>query len=144
MLFEAGGVVTLLLIALWLFALFDVIATDAALCRNLPKMVWLLVVLFLPDIGSLAWLMLGRPEKAGWRPGDTTIRTERRVLGPEDSTRWPARALDAPSVPREEHMAEIDAELDRRIEAHRLQEWEDELRRREEALRRRETDGEAE
>ena len=32
-------------------------------------------------------------------------------------------------------MAELDAELDRRIEERRLKEWEDELRSREERLR---------
>ena len=31
----ADGLVGLLLLGLWLFAIFDVIATDAALCRNL-------------------------------------------------------------------------------------------------------------
>ena len=99
MLFEAGGVVSLVLIALWLFALFDVISTDAALCRNLPKMFWLMIVLLLPDVGSIAWLLLGRPERAGWRPGDTTIREgapHRRSGGLEALGCWRSRhrALD--------------------------------------------------
>src|SRR4051812_46635427 len=139
MLFEAGGVVSLLLIALWLFAIFDVIATDAAVCRNLPKMGWLMIVLILPDIGSLAWLMLGRPERAGWRPGDTSVRSApRRAIGPEDSHGWTGggtRAIDVGSAERDRRMAELDAELDRRIEERRLREWEEELRAREERLK---------
>lgn len=138
MLLEAGGVVSLVLIALWLFALFDVISTDASMCRNLPKMFWLTIVLFLPDVGSIAWLLLGRPERAGWRPGDTTIREARRIVGPEDSNQWsPARRIEATSSApdRERRMAELDAELDRRIEERRLKEWEDELLAREERLR---------
>ena len=57
----ADGLFGLLLLGLWLFCLFDVITTDEALCRNLPKIVWLIIVLLLPDIGSLAWLIAGRP-----------------------------------------------------------------------------------
>ncbi|MDQ2796670.1 MAG: PLD nuclease N-terminal domain-containing protein, partial [Actinomycetota bacterium] len=29
--------------------------------RNLPKFAWILVVLFLVDVGSIAWLPAGRP-----------------------------------------------------------------------------------
>lgn len=57
----ADGLLGLLLLGLWLYCLFDVITTDEALCRNLPKIVWLLIVLLLADIGSLLWLIAGRP-----------------------------------------------------------------------------------
>ena len=68
------GFVPLVLLALWVYCILDVIATDDSLARNLPKGMWLLIVIFLPDIGSLAWLLLGRPLYAGWRPGDTNRR----------------------------------------------------------------------
>jgi hypothetical protein len=29
--------------------------------RNLPKVAWLLIVLFFPVVGSIAWLVAGRP-----------------------------------------------------------------------------------
>jgi hypothetical protein len=109
------GFVPLVLLALWLYCIFDVIATDEALARNLPKGVWLLIVIFLPDVGSLAWLLLGRPLYAGWRPGDTSRRPPKRVVGPEDR-------LDFPTTrPPDE-----------------LRAWEERLRQREEELRRRE------
>lgn len=60
MLYMYGGV-GLILVGLWLFCLFDVITTDEAHCRNAPKMLWLLVVLLLPEVGSLLWLIAGRP-----------------------------------------------------------------------------------
>jgi phospholipase D-like protein len=111
------GFVPLLLLALWAYCVFDVIASDDALIRNLPKGMWLVIVIFLPDLGSLAWLALGRPLYAGWRPGDTSSRRPpRRMLGPEDRDDFPVRE------DREE----------------RLRAWEEELRRREEELRRKE------
>ena len=58
------GAAGLLLLALWLFCLVDVIVSDEYACRNLPKMVWFVIVLILPDIGSLLWLILGRPQGA--------------------------------------------------------------------------------
>lgn len=57
-LFEGFG---LILLALWIFCVFDVITTDEHACRNLPKMAWLLIVLILPDIGSIMWLIAGSP-----------------------------------------------------------------------------------
>jgi hypothetical protein len=59
------GFVTLFLLGLWIFCLLDVITTDEALCRHLPKILWVLVVLFLPTIGSLLWLIAGRPSVQG-------------------------------------------------------------------------------
>jgi hypothetical protein len=54
------GATGLVLFALWIFCLIDVITTDEALCRNLPKGVWVLVVLVLFDVGAIIWLVAGR------------------------------------------------------------------------------------
>jgi Phospholipase_D-nuclease N-terminal len=122
------GLVSIVLLALWVYCIFDVIATDDSLVRNLPKGMWLLIVIFLPDIGSLAWLLLGRPIYAGWRPVDTTRRPPRRVIGPEDRDDFPTRPpgqVPPPPRPLESRENELAA-------------WEEQLRRREEELRRRE------
>jgi hypothetical protein len=111
------GLVGLALFALWIYCILDVISTDDALVRNLPKLVWLLIVIFLPTVGSIVWLIMGRPEKAGFHPGDKQYRAPRRPLGPDDSPTF---------------MSEID---DR---ATKLRRWEDDLKRREEELKRRE------
>lgn len=97
-LFEEG-LIPVLLLALWMYCIFDVIATDEGLARNLPKGFWLLIVIFLPDIGSLAWLLLGRPLFAGRRPGDTTRRAPKRVIGPEDRPDFPTRPTREPEDP---------------------------------------------
>lgn len=54
-------VVGLALLALWIFCIVDVITTREGECRNLPKLVWLLIVLIVPTIGAVVWLVAGRP-----------------------------------------------------------------------------------
>jgi hypothetical protein len=51
----------LVVLGLWIFCLVEVIGTDDAVIRNLPKVGWLLIVLFFPLAGSVAWLAAGRP-----------------------------------------------------------------------------------
>ena len=65
------GIIGLALLGLWIFCILDVISTDDVLCRNLPKFFWLFIVIILPDIGSVAWLVLGRPLGAGFRLGSS-------------------------------------------------------------------------
>ena len=138
-LFEEG-LIPVLLLGLWIYCILDVIAADDGLIRNLPKGFWLMIVIFLPDIGSLAWLLLGRPLYAGWRPGDTTRRTPRRVLGPEDRPDFPTGPVQPPAPPRP--VASPPPELPP-LPSHedRLAAWEEDLRRREEELRRRDQGG---
>lgn len=107
MLFLGGGAVGLAVLALWLYCIFDVIATDDGLLRNLPKTLWLVIVIFLPTIGSIAWLIMGRPLYAGWRPGDTTRRPAPRARGPEDDPGWTRS-------PHEDRLREWERDLDRR------------------------------
>lgn len=54
----------LLIFALWLFCVIDVIVSDEWAVRQLPKTGWLIIVTLLPTVGSLAWLIAGRPERA--------------------------------------------------------------------------------
>lgn len=56
------GFAGLVVLGLWLFCLLDVITTDEAQVRNLPKMAWVLIVIFLFEIGAVAWLIAGRPQ----------------------------------------------------------------------------------
>lgn len=48
--------------ALWVFCLVDAIGAPADRIRNLPKVGWILLILFFPFIGSIAWLVVGRPD----------------------------------------------------------------------------------
>jgi hypothetical protein len=53
--------------AMWVFCLVDVISSEEGAIRNLPKVPWLLIVLFFPLAGSVAWLVAGRPQGAPGR-----------------------------------------------------------------------------
>ena len=57
------GLIGIVTFGLWIFCLVDVITTDESSCRNLPKLLWLLVVLVLPLVGSIIWLVAGRPQQ---------------------------------------------------------------------------------
>jgi Phospholipase_D-nuclease N-terminal len=64
----ADGFAGLLLLGLWLFCLIDAITTPDGTQRNLPKIAWVLIVLLLADIGSVLWLVAGRPWKTSSGP----------------------------------------------------------------------------
>jgi hypothetical protein len=58
-----------LVLLLCLFCVLDVI-THRAKPRHLPRWAWLVLVLLFPLVGSLAWLLAGRPRAGGTRrPG---------------------------------------------------------------------------
>ena len=55
------GIVTF---ALWVFCLVDAIGAPSNRVRNLPKVAWVILILLFPLVGSIAWLVAGRPEGA--------------------------------------------------------------------------------
>ncbi len=61
------GAFGVLMFALWLFCIIDVITTPDGSVRNLPKLLWLFIVILLPDVGSIAWLVAGRNWNANGR-----------------------------------------------------------------------------
>lgn len=130
-----GGLLGLALFALWVYCILDVIATDEAVVRNMPKILWLIVVIIVPTVGAVAWLALGRPSNVGLRPGDTTPRQAPRA-GPVFGPRYDLRSPRPPRSLGPEDSPEFMEGLEDR--ATRLRRWEEDLRRREEDLRRRE------
>jgi len=44
------GFAGLAMMALWAFCVFDVIATQESVVRNLPKTLWLVIVIFVPTL----------------------------------------------------------------------------------------------
>jgi hypothetical protein len=54
------GALGVIALGVWIFCIIDVITTPDANCRNLPKLLWLVIVILLADIGSIAWLVAGR------------------------------------------------------------------------------------
>jgi hypothetical protein len=124
-----AGIIGIAFLVLWFYCLYDVITTDEAIVRNLPKVVWFLVVLVLADIGSILWLALGRPQI--W----TRQAHDPRRYGTSRLRTAPSAPLDETSL---DHLSPI---VRHREEQTRLHMWEAQLQRREEELRRRELDG---
>ena len=108
----------IVVMALWIYALLDLIQTDEILVRNLPKTMWLILVIFIPMVGSMAWIIAGRPLYAGWAPGGSQGRRPAARLAPEDRPDWSVGAPRAVAGPTAED----------------LQRWEDDLARREREL----------
>ena len=111
---EFEGLLGLALLGFWLWALLDCIVSPRDEVRNLPKLVWLLLIVLLWVIGATAWAFLGRTAPARQRRPRSLDR---------EGARRPLRADDLPAA-----LAAADtgamtdarsAELDRRIE-----EWE--------------------
>lgn len=54
----------LLELGLLVYCLIDCIQADQDRVRNLPKIVWVFLIVLLPLVGGIAWLVAGRPERA--------------------------------------------------------------------------------
>lgn len=102
---------------LWLYCLIDVITSREDSIRNLAKSWWLLIVLFFPLAGSLAWIIAGRPQQE--RP----------------MTRGQGAAPGFPEYERRGRFASADPEKDEDF-LRKVRERADEQRRRYEAQRR--------
>ena len=61
------GLLTIVEISLLVYCVLDVIRTPEDQVRNLPKLLWLLLVVLLPLAGGVAWLFAGRPASGGGR-----------------------------------------------------------------------------
>ena len=57
-----GGALFVVELCLVVYCTLNVITTPEAEVRNLPKLLWLLIVLFVPIVGGIAWLVAGRPQ----------------------------------------------------------------------------------
>ena len=49
-------------LCLLVYCVLNIVTTPEADVRNLPKLVWLLLVVVLPLAGGIAWLVGGRPQ----------------------------------------------------------------------------------
>jgi hypothetical protein len=45
----------------------------------LPKWAWLVIIIFVPAIGSIAWIIAGRPKGNGQR------KRKRKIVPPDDN-----------------------------------------------------------
>lgn len=61
----------LIMLVLWVGCLIDVICADEHRVRHLPKIAWLIIVILLPLLGSVLWLLVGRPAGGSYLPRRT-------------------------------------------------------------------------
>ncbi len=92
MLFFDGGL-ALIAFAVWVFCIIDVITTPESETRNLPKLMWLLIVILLVDVGSIAWLVAGR----NWAAKSGALAA--RAGGPQVGNRLGGRGAGRSSNP---------------------------------------------
>ncbi|MFX4291671.1 PLD nuclease N-terminal domain-containing protein [Streptomyces bohaiensis] len=109
-------------IALAIYALVDCISTKDDEIKHLPKLVWLLLIVFAWIIGPLAWVIAGRKRSLPKAPGSRPAGGGGWVA-PDDNPDF-LRSINHEQQ-REEN--ERDKEL--------LESWEEDLRRRESELR---------
>ena len=72
----------LLTIALLVYALVDCVQCDDSRIRYVPKVMWVLAIVFFPLVGSLAWLLAGRSGGGQRRRGPSHPPAPPR--GPDD------------------------------------------------------------
>lgn len=59
---KVEGLLGLIVLALWIFSIIDVAGSREQDVRSLPKIAWVFIVLIFPFVGSIAWLIAGRPD----------------------------------------------------------------------------------
>jgi len=113
-----GGLIGLVFLVLWIWALVDVIRTPDDRQRNLPKPAWFFIVLLFSVLGAMAWIVFGRPRGAAIGFGGG-----RRLSDERDDARKLSERERA-ELERREYYKRMDEELDRRLEEKRRQERE--------------------
>ena len=111
----ADGALGLLMFGLWIFCIIDVITTPDGAVRNLPKLLWLVLVVLLPDIGSIAWLVAGRP----WSPSPQLAYKGNRGDSGRSATGVPSRSRGPVKASNPDDDEEFLASLRARAEEQR-------------------------
>lgn len=57
-----GGALFVVELCLVVYCVLNIITTPDEQVRNLPKLLWLVLVLLFPIVGGVAWLVAGRPQ----------------------------------------------------------------------------------
>lgn len=107
----AGGLLGLLMLGFWLWALYDVITTPDGAARHLPKLAWVFVIALLWVVGAAAWLLLGRP--ASVAPGGARSPAWHPAL--DERTGVQETPRERVERDRREFYRRMDEELDRRL-----------------------------
>lgn len=120
-------VISIVIFLAMLAALLDVITRDESQIKGLPKLVWILLIVFIPVAGSILWFIAGRePKDPGYSHRETP--TVHQHTGPALFDRTGSRA-PAPNRPlsTEEQLAALEREIAEEEELARIRELEAEI-----------------
>ena len=97
-------------VAVYIYALIDVISIHEWRIKSLNKLTWVLIILILPLIGSILWFVFGKLSARDAR-GQTggVRRTPPRVLAPDDDPAFLRNATRAEQ--QDARIRELEAEL---------------------------------
>jgi hypothetical protein len=115
-------VISAVFLALVIGALVDIIVRRDDQVKHLPKIVWVLLVVFLPLIGSILWFTIGREYSQAVDLG--TFGDPRRH---EKSGRPGAAAPTTRAKTTEEELADLDREIEFHEQQARIRRLEAEL-----------------
>jgi Phospholipase_D-nuclease N-terminal len=107
-----GILLFLAYLAVLVVALIDCLSTDEAEIRNLPKIVWIVLILLFSPVGGIAWFMAGRPKDEAITGAGFPKKRPRQVA-PDDDPDF-LRSLNERSRAEEEEA---------------LRQWEEELKK---------------
>ncbi len=112
----------ILVIVLTIYSMIDCLQVGADEVRNAPKWAWLLLILLFPIVGAIAYLVAGRPLAAprSIPPSQPRPRSQRPIVAPDDDPTFLAS------------IRELNTSHERVLD-----EWEADLRRREQELKER-------
>ncbi|MFG2849119.1 PLD nuclease N-terminal domain-containing protein [Streptomyces mirabilis] len=127
----------LLVLALWIYSFIDCLNTPEEEVRGLPKVVWVIVILLFGEVlvGPIAWLVagkVGRGPTRGVTPSEWHREQRPQYVAPDDNPEF-LNSLSTEPAPSKNVKDEA-----------LLKDWEADLRRREEELRRRQAGEESE
>lgn len=72
-------IAAIITLALMIFSIIDCSRTAESNIRSLPKWAWLIIIIFVPAIGSIAWIIAGRPK------GNGRGRRKGKIIPPDDN-----------------------------------------------------------
>ena len=114
-----------LILALVVCALVDIILRQDGQVKHLPKIVWILLVVFLPLVGSILWFALGREYSQPVDLGSFGDPRRRQKLAQQHSGAATARRKTT-----EEELADLDREIEFYKQQDRIRQLEAELEQR--------------
>ena len=125
------GLLFVLELLLLMVTLIDCLSSEQDEIRNLPKIVWVILILLLSPIGAIAWYVAGRPQRGhtgaagAWQPGSGFPEQERprRPVAPDDDPDF-LRSVGRSPTGDDELFARWEADLRQREEDLKRQQGE--------------------